>query len=152
MRRLIESPKRCVVMLTVVALSAVALLAVSSIVVASHELTKSADKQLKTTAAVSSVVIGEQTSNLVALVESYASRLSLSSGVAAGKGGAGVSRSRSPVSHTPSRASPPRSSPTRTSLSTYPAERFDERPSETRLRPSPPGGWPPRGASARFVC
>jgi two-component system, sensor histidine kinase and response regulator len=85
---LLVSPKRSVVVLTVVALAAVALLAVSSIVVASHELTKSVDKQVRTTAAVSSVVIGQQTSNLVALVESYASRPSLSTGVAAGKGGA----------------------------------------------------------------
>src|ERR1700691_5567065 len=63
MRRLLESSKRNVVVLTVVALGAVALLAVSSIVVASHELTKSADRQVQTTAAGSSVVIGPETSN-----------------------------------------------------------------------------------------
>jgi hypothetical protein len=60
MRRLLVSPRRSVVVLTVVALGAVALLAVSSIVVASHELTKSVDKQVRTTAAVSSVVIGQR--------------------------------------------------------------------------------------------
>jgi len=88
MRRLLASPKRSVVVLTVVALVAIALLAISSIVVASREVTKSVDKQVQATAAVSSVVIAQQTSNLVALVDSYASRPELSSGVAAGKGGA----------------------------------------------------------------
>jgi diguanylate cyclase (GGDEF)-like protein/PAS domain S-box-containing protein len=84
------SPRRSVVVLTVAALGAVALLAVSSIVVASHEQTRVVDKQVRTTAAVSSVVIGQQTSDLVALVASYATRPSLFSGVAAGKGGAAV--------------------------------------------------------------
>jgi len=88
MRRLLASPKRSVVVLTVVALGAVALLAVSSIVVASHEQTSVVDKQVRTTATVSSVVIGEQISNLVALVASYASRPSLIGGLAAGKDGA----------------------------------------------------------------
>jgi two-component system sensor histidine kinase/response regulator len=88
MRRWLVSPKRSVVVLTVVALGTVALLAASSIVVASREQTSVVDKQVRTTAAVSAVVIGQQTSNLVALVESYASRPSLINGVAAGKRGA----------------------------------------------------------------
>jgi PAS domain S-box-containing protein len=77
-----------VVLLSLVALLPVALLAVSSIALASREVTKDINKQVQTTAAVSSVVIGSQTSDLVSLLHSYATRPSLASGVAAGAGGA----------------------------------------------------------------
>jgi PAS domain S-box-containing protein len=110
--------------LTAVALGAVALLAVSSIVVASHELTKSADKQVQTTAAVSSIVIGQQTSNLVALVESYASRPSLTSSLAAGKAGdATVALNLASLAHAvPGISATFVTDAHGTSLSTYPAE------------------------------
>ena len=71
-------------LLTVVALAPVALLAVSSIVLASNQVTSVVNEQVQTTAAVSSVVIGEQTANLVTLVHSYATRPSLIAGVSAG--------------------------------------------------------------------
>ena len=72
-------------LLTVVAMAAVALLAAGSIVLASNQVTNVVDKQVRTTAAVSSVVIGEQTADLLALVHSYATRPSLSSGMTAGE-------------------------------------------------------------------
>jgi diguanylate cyclase (GGDEF)-like protein/PAS domain S-box-containing protein len=65
-------------------------LSAGSIVAASHEQAAVVDKRIRATAAVSAVVIGQQTSNLVALVESYASRPSLASDVAEGKRGAVV--------------------------------------------------------------
>jgi hypothetical protein len=74
--------------LTVVALAAIALLPASSIVVASNQVTSVVDKQVQTTAAVSSVVIGKQTADLVALVDSYATRPSLADGMVARKAGA----------------------------------------------------------------
>jgi hypothetical protein len=77
-------PKRSVAWLTAVALAAVALLAVSSIVLSSNQVTRVVNKQVQTAAAVSSVVIGEQTAGLVTLVHSYASRPSLAAGVVAG--------------------------------------------------------------------
>jgi hypothetical protein len=81
------SPRRSVALLTVVALAAVALLAVSSIVLASNTVTRVVNKQVQTTAAVSAVVVGKQTADLVALVRSYATRPSLAAGVAAGPRG-----------------------------------------------------------------
>jgi signal transduction histidine kinase len=63
--------------LTIIALVPVALLAVSSIILASDQVTRVVNKRVQTTAAVSSVVIGQETSNLVALVHSYATRPSL---------------------------------------------------------------------------
>jgi len=79
-----------VLLLTVVALAAVALLAVSSIVLASDQVTSVVDKQVRTTAAVSSVAIGQQTTDLVDLVRSYATRPSLTSAMVAGARGAAV--------------------------------------------------------------
>jgi PAS domain S-box-containing protein len=75
---------RNVALLTVVALLPVGLLAASSIAIASHEVTRVVDKQVQTTAAVSAVVVSETTSNLVALIDSYATRPTMISGVAAG--------------------------------------------------------------------
>jgi Cache domain len=89
-RRLLASPRRSVFLLTVVALAVVALLAVSSIVLASDQVTSVVDKQVRTTAAVSSVTIGQQTAELVDLLHSYATRPSLASGMAAGARGAAV--------------------------------------------------------------
>jgi PAS domain S-box-containing protein len=82
-RRLLVSPRRSVALLTAVALAAVALLAVSSIVLASNAVTKVADKQVHSTAAVSSVVIGQQLAKLVGLVHSYATRPSLAAAMVA---------------------------------------------------------------------
>jgi PAS domain S-box-containing protein len=84
---LLVSPRRSVALLTVVALGAIALLAVSSLVVASNQLTKVVDRQVRTTAAVSSVVIAQKTTDLVALVHSYATRPSLVAGVLTGPSG-----------------------------------------------------------------
>jgi diguanylate cyclase (GGDEF)-like protein/PAS domain S-box-containing protein len=81
------SPLRNVVVLTVVALLPVGLLAVSSIVLASNQVTGDVNKQVRTTAAVSAVVIGQKTTDLVELVQSYATRPSLVAGVAAGADG-----------------------------------------------------------------
>jgi diguanylate cyclase (GGDEF)-like protein len=72
------------VLLGSVALVPVAILAISSIVLSSNQVTSVVDKRVQTTAAVSSVVVGQQTTNLVALVHSYATRPALAEGVAAG--------------------------------------------------------------------
>jgi diguanylate cyclase (GGDEF)-like protein/PAS domain S-box-containing protein len=82
------SPLRNAALLAVVALLPVGLLAASSIILASRQVTSDVNKQVQTTATVSAVVIGRQTSNLVTLVESYASRPSLASAVTAGAAGA----------------------------------------------------------------
>jgi two-component system sensor histidine kinase/response regulator len=78
---------RNAVLLTVVALLPVGLLAVSSIALASKQVTSDVDKQVQTTAAVSAVVMGQQAANLELLVQSYANRPSLVTGVAAGAHG-----------------------------------------------------------------
>jgi PAS domain S-box-containing protein len=77
MRHHSESPLRNVVLLTVVALLPVGLLATSSIILASRQVTRVVNRQVETTSAVSAVVIGQQTTDLVALVHSYATRPSL---------------------------------------------------------------------------
>jgi PAS domain S-box-containing protein len=84
---LLTSPRRSVISLTVVALAAIILLAAVSIVVASNQVTGVVDKQVRTTAAVSSVVIGRQTADVLALVRSYANRPSLADGMEAGARG-----------------------------------------------------------------
>ena len=86
-RRSTPSSVRTIALLTLVALVPVGLLAASSIVLASHEVTKQVDKQVQSTAAVSAVVVGQQTTDLLALVHSYATRPSLAAGVAAGASG-----------------------------------------------------------------
>ena len=55
------------ILLTVVALLSVALLALSSIVLYTNQVTTEVNKQVQTTAAVSAVVIGDQTSDLVTI-------------------------------------------------------------------------------------
>jgi diguanylate cyclase (GGDEF)-like protein/PAS domain S-box-containing protein len=85
---MLASPRRNVLVLSVVALGAVAMLAVSAIAVASRQQTDVVERQVRTTAAVSAVVIGEQTSNLLALVQSYAGLPSLAGGLAGGRLGA----------------------------------------------------------------
>ena len=87
MRFLPSAARRSAVLLTVVALAAVALLAASSIVLASRQVTRAVNKQVQTTAAVSSVVIAQQTSDLLALVHSYATRPSLVAAMTAGASG-----------------------------------------------------------------
>ena len=52
-------------------------LAAGSIVLASHQVTSVVHRQVATTAAVTTVVVGQQTSDLLALLSSYTSRLSL---------------------------------------------------------------------------
>ena len=88
---MLASPGRSVMLLSVVALAAVVMLAASSIVLASDQVTRVVDKQVQTTAAVSSVVVGNEMAGLMSLVESYATRPSLASGmVAGGRGNAAV--------------------------------------------------------------
>jgi PAS domain S-box-containing protein len=70
--------------LTALSLLLVILMAFSSVVLASHQVTGDVNKQVRTTAAVSSVVVSQKMSDLVALVESYAVRTSLPSEVASG--------------------------------------------------------------------
>ena len=67
--------------MTVLALVPVVLLAAGSIVLASRQVTRVVEKQVKTTAAVSSVVIDRETTDLAALVHSYATRPSLVEGM-----------------------------------------------------------------------
>ena len=78
------SPWRGAVLFTTLAFVPVAILAASSIVLASNQVSSVVDKQVQTTAAVSSVVVGDQTTDLVALVHSYATRPLLAADVAAG--------------------------------------------------------------------
>ncbi len=73
-------------LLTLVALAPVALLSAGSIVLASRQINNEVNRRVQTTAAVSAVVVGEQTSNLVALVHSYAIRHSLVTVVSGGSG------------------------------------------------------------------
>ncbi len=86
MRRTLKSPKRGLFVLTVVALGAICLLAVSSIMLASNQVRTSVNRRVQATVAVSAVVIGQQTSGLVELVSSYATRPSLIAGMQAGTG------------------------------------------------------------------
>jgi PAS domain S-box-containing protein len=79
---------RNTVLLTLAALLPIALIAGSCIVLASNQVTTVVNKQVQTTASVSSLVIGEQISNLVVLVESYANRPSLAASVVSGAAGA----------------------------------------------------------------
>jgi PAS domain S-box-containing protein len=74
------------VLMTAVALLPVTLLAATSIVLASRQVTSEVNKRMATTAAVSSVVVGQQTTDLVALVQSYAIRRSLVTSVSGGSG------------------------------------------------------------------
>jgi PAS domain S-box-containing protein len=74
------------VLLTLVALLPVGLLAASSIALSSRQVTTDVNRQIQTTASVSSVVIAEQTSSLVALLKSYAIRHSLITNVGGGEG------------------------------------------------------------------
>ena len=85
--------RRTAVLSTVVALVAVVVLGVSSIVLASRQVTSVVNKEVRATAAVSRVVISQQIADLTALVQSYATRPSLSDGVAGGSAGAGVVQS-----------------------------------------------------------
>jgi PAS domain S-box-containing protein len=80
------SALRNMVLLSLVALVPVALLATSSIVLASRQVTSEVDRQVQTTASVSSVVIGQQTSDLKALLTVFATRHSLFTNVTGGEG------------------------------------------------------------------
>jgi PAS domain S-box-containing protein len=82
--RFIGQSQRYVASLTALSLLLVVLMAVSSIVLASHQVTGDVNKQVRTTASVSSVVVSEKISDLIALVESYATRSTLPTEVAAG--------------------------------------------------------------------
>ena len=75
------------ILLTVVAVLSVALLASSSIVLYTRQVTTEVNKRVQTTAAVSSVVFGRQTTDLVALLHSYATRPSLVTAVSEGSDG-----------------------------------------------------------------
>lgn len=81
MSRLSASPRRRTIAMVAVALVPVILLAVGSIALASEQVTSVVEKQVRTTAAVSSVVVGQETDNLVSLVRSYATRPSLIAGM-----------------------------------------------------------------------
>lgn len=80
------SALRNIVLVSLVALLPVAFLSTSSIVLASRQVTSEVDQQVQTTAAVSSVVIGQQTSNLKALLTLFATRHSLITNVSGGVG------------------------------------------------------------------
>jgi PAS domain S-box-containing protein len=82
MSRTIGHAQRYVASLTALSLILVIVMAFSSVVLASHQVTGDVNKQVRTTAAVSSVVVSQKMSDLVALVESYAVRTSLPSEVA----------------------------------------------------------------------
>jgi PAS domain S-box-containing protein len=75
-----------VLLLTVAALVPIVVLAASCIVLTSRQVTDVIDNQVQTTAAVSSEVIAQRTSDLVALVHSYATRPSLVSVMSGGPG------------------------------------------------------------------
>jgi PAS domain S-box-containing protein len=77
---------RNIVVLTLVALLPVGLLAASSIVLATHQIDRDADRQVQTTAAVSAVVVGQETTELIALMQSYVLRHSLITDVSGGAG------------------------------------------------------------------
>jgi PAS domain S-box-containing protein len=85
-KRAPTSALRTMVFLSVVALLPVGLLAASSIVLASRQITTEVDDQVQTTAAVSAVVVSEQTANLVSLLQSYVIRHSLITDVAGDTG------------------------------------------------------------------
>jgi diguanylate cyclase (GGDEF)-like protein/PAS domain S-box-containing protein len=121
---MLASPRRNVLLLSVVALGAVAALAISAIAVASRQQTAVVDRQVRTTAAVSAVVIGEQTSNLVALVQSYAGLPSLAGGLAHGRlGTPGVEADLAGLAHAvPGISATFVADQHGTSLLTYPAE------------------------------
>jgi PAS domain S-box-containing protein len=87
LRRLRVSPGRNAALLAVVALGAVGLLAVGSIVLAASTVTAVVNRQVRSTAAVSAVVIGQQEADLLELVHSYATRPSLAAGMVAGAEG-----------------------------------------------------------------
>jgi diguanylate cyclase (GGDEF)-like protein/PAS domain S-box-containing protein len=118
------SPIRYAVLMTVVALLPVGLLAASSIILASRQVTSDVNKQVQTTAAVSAVVIGRQTADLVTLVRSYATRPSLVLAVAAGPSGdASVESNLASLARAvPGISATFIASPGGTSLATYPLE------------------------------
>jgi two-component system sensor histidine kinase/response regulator len=71
-------------LLTAAALLAVVLLAASSIGLASDRVTSAVNERMQSTAAVSAVVVGQQTTGLAALVHSYAGQPALIQAEAAG--------------------------------------------------------------------
>ncbi|MGD0054582.1 MAG: PAS domain S-box protein [Acidimicrobiales bacterium] len=84
MNRNVGVRQRSVTLLTALSLLLVIMMAVISIVLASDQVTSDVNKQVRTTASVSSVVVSEKLSDLVTLVNSYALRSTLPSEVAAG--------------------------------------------------------------------
>jgi PAS domain S-box-containing protein len=76
--------QRYVASLTALSLILVVLMAFSSIALASHQVTGDVDQQIRSTASVSSAVISQKMSDLVALVDSEASRSSLPRELAGG--------------------------------------------------------------------
>jgi PAS domain S-box-containing protein len=115
---------RTVVLVTVVALLPVALLSASSILLASRQVTSVVNKQVQTTAAVSSVVVGQQMADLKALVHSYATRPSLVLGVSQGLAGDATVEANltSLAQATPGISASFVASTAGTSLDTYPLE------------------------------
>jgi PAS domain S-box-containing protein len=111
-------------LLTVLSLLLVVLMALSSIVLASHQVTGDVNKQVRATASVSSVVVGEKMSDLTALVDSYATRSSLPNEVAAGsKENAQVEKSLTSLANAfPGISASFVASLRGTSLNTYPLE------------------------------
>ena len=116
--------QRYVALLTALSLLLVILMAVSSIVLASNQVTRDINKQVGTTASVSSIVVSQKISDLVALVESDAVRSSLSSDVTAGaKGNAAVELNLASLAHSfPGISASFIASLKGTSLNTYPLE------------------------------
>ena len=79
--------QRYVATLTAISLLVVVLLAVTTIVLATNQVTRDVNTQVRSTASVSAVVVGQKVSDLVALVKSDATRSSLADDVTAGPGG-----------------------------------------------------------------
>jgi diguanylate cyclase (GGDEF)-like protein/PAS domain S-box-containing protein len=75
------------VLLGTLALLPVAVLAASSILLASNQMTRVVDRQVRTTATVSSVVIGQQTDDLMALVHRYSTGQALVTELSKGRVG-----------------------------------------------------------------
>ena len=112
------------VLLTIAALLPVGLLATSSLILASRQVTNVVNKQVQTTAAVSSVVVSQQMADLKALVQSYSTRPSMETGVSEGaSGGAEVEQNLTSLAHaTPGISAAFVASDAGTSLDTFPLE------------------------------
>jgi PAS domain S-box-containing protein len=116
--------QRYVALLTALSLLLVVLMALSSIVLASHQVTGDINDQVKSTASVSAVVVGQKITDLTAIVNSYASRSSLTHEVANGsRDNDAIEENLASLAHAfPGISASFIASLTGTSLNTYPRE------------------------------